>query len=91
VVCNRFVGKGNFQGFVEVLFSNIFCYWRKRLSSYFGGFVLARRAGFSLRIYEINKVTEHKFVSHICVDDSSLIFLFLLHIFSVNNFQCKIV
>jgi hypothetical protein len=26
-----------------------------------------------------------------CIDDSSLILLFLLHIFSVNNFQCKIV
>jgi hypothetical protein len=38
-------------------------YWRTRLSSYFGEIVLAGRVGFSLRISEIDKVTEHK----ICV------------------------
>jgi hypothetical protein len=62
VVCNRFVGRGNFQGFVEVWFSDFSGYWRTRLSSSdFGGFVLAGRAGFSLRISEIDKVTEQKF------------------------------
>jgi hypothetical protein len=91
VVCNRFVGRRNFQGFVEVWFSDLYGYWRTRLSSDFGGFVLVGRVGFSLKISEINKVTKHKFVSHICVDDSSMILLFPLHIFSVNNFQCKIV
>jgi hypothetical protein len=67
-------------------FSDLYDYWRTRLSSDFSGFILVGRVGFDLIIYEINKVTEHKFVSHICVDDSSLIFLFPLHIFSVNNF-----
>jgi hypothetical protein len=57
----------------------------------FGRYVLVGRVGFALRIYEINEVTKQKFVSHICVDDSSLILSFPLHIFLVNNFQCKIV
>jgi hypothetical protein len=48
------------------------------------------RVGFSLRISEIDKVTEHKILCLICVDDSSLILLFPLHIFSVNNFSVKL-
>jgi hypothetical protein len=40
----------------------IFCgFGRTRLSSDFGEFVLVGRVGFSLRISEIDKVTEHKF------------------------------
>jgi hypothetical protein len=61
VVCNRFVGRGNFQGFVEVWFSDILCYWRTRLSSDFGEIVLAGRVGFSLKISKFDKVTKHKF------------------------------
>jgi hypothetical protein len=49
VVCNRFVGRGNFQGFVEVWFADFSGYWRTRLSSDFGEFVLAGRAGFALK------------------------------------------
>jgi hypothetical protein len=90
VVCNRFVGRGNFQGFVEVWFSDLYGYWRTRLSSDFGGFVLVGRVGFSLRISEINKVTEHKFVSHICVDDSSLILLFHCIYFQSIIFSVKL-
>jgi hypothetical protein len=32
---------------------------------FFGGFVLAGRVGFSLKIFEIKKVIENKLVSHI--------------------------
>jgi hypothetical protein len=35
-----------------------FCYWRTRLSSDFGEFVLDGRVGFSLIIFELDKVTE---------------------------------
>jgi hypothetical protein len=35
VVYNRFVGKGNFQNIFEVWFSDLYGYWRTRLSSYF--------------------------------------------------------
>jgi hypothetical protein len=61
------------------------------LSSDFGDFVLAGRVGFALRISEIDKSYRTENLCLICVDDSSLILLFPLHIFSVNNFQCKIV
>jgi hypothetical protein len=61
VVCNIFVGRGSFHGFVEVCFCDLFGYWRTRLSSYFGGFVLTGRDRFSLNISEINKVIKHKF------------------------------
>jgi hypothetical protein len=60
------------------------------LSLVFVGFVLAERVFFFLIIYEINKVTEHNFVSHMCIDDLSLILLFPLHIFPVNYSQCKL-
>jgi hypothetical protein len=45
----------------------IFCgFGRTRLSSNFGEFVLVGRVGFSLRISEIDKVTEHNcFVSYV--------------------------
>jgi hypothetical protein len=60
------------------------------LSSDFGNIVLDRRDGFSLRISYDKNITKLKLFL-ICIDDSSLIFVFLLHMFSVNNFQCKIV
>jgi hypothetical protein len=44
------------------------------------------RVGLSLKISEIDKVTKHKFVSHICVDDSSpdlVVSYIYFHIFSV--------
>jgi hypothetical protein len=63
VVCNRFVGRGSFQGFAEVWFSNFFGYWRTTFSLNFGEFVSVQRDGFSLIISEIDEVTEHK----ICV------------------------
>jgi hypothetical protein len=61
VVCSRFVGKRNFQGFIEVWVSDILYYWRTRLSSDFGETVLAGGVGFALRISEIDKVTKQKF------------------------------
>ena len=65
MVCIRFVDRINFQGFVEDWFFNFSGYWRTRLSSNFGEIVLAGRAGFALRISEIDKVIEQKFVSHV--------------------------
>jgi hypothetical protein len=59
------------------------------LSSYFGDIVLAGRVGFSLRISDDNKITELK-LCLMCIDDSSLIFVFPLHMFSVNNFSVKL-
>jgi hypothetical protein len=55
----------------------------------FGDIVLAGRVGFALRISDVNKITELK-LCLMCIDDSFLIFVFPLHMFSVNNFQCKI-
>jgi hypothetical protein len=66
MVYTKFIGRGNFQGFDEVWFSDVSNYWRTRLSSDFGGFVLAGRVGFSLKISEIDKVTKHKFLCLIC-------------------------
>ena len=59
------------------------------MSSDFGDIILARRAGFSLRIFVDNKITELKFCL-MCINDSSMIFLFLLHMFSINNFSEKL-
>jgi len=56
VVCNIFVGIGNFQGFVKVLFYAIFCYWRKRLSSYFGGFVFMVGLVFPLEFMKLTRL-----------------------------------
>jgi len=42
----------------EVWSSDLYGYWRTRLSSYFGGFVLVGRAVFSLRISKVNRVTK---------------------------------
>jgi hypothetical protein len=66
VVCNRFVGRGNFQGFVEVWFSDFSGYWRTRLSSYFGEIVLVGRVGFfSSEFMKLTRLQEQKFVSHV--------------------------
>jgi hypothetical protein len=62
--------------------SQFWCLWRTRLSSDFGDIVLAGRVGFALRISDDNKITELK-LCHMCIDDSSLIFVFPLHMFSV--------
>jgi hypothetical protein len=58
-------GKRKFQGFVEVWFSDFYGYWRTRLSSNFGEFVLAGRVGFALIISEIKRLQNIKFVSHV--------------------------
>jgi hypothetical protein len=55
----------SFQGFAKVWFSDFSGYWRTWFSSDFGEIVLAGRASFSLRIYEFDKVTKHKFVSYV--------------------------
>jgi hypothetical protein len=58
-------------GFVSSILL-IFCgFGRTRLSSNFGGFVLAGRASFSLGISKFNKVTEQKF----CVSCALMIHL----------------
>jgi hypothetical protein len=68
-------------------------YWLRGLVLFldFVIFVLAGRVGFSLKISEFDKVIEHKF----CVSCVLMIhlysFVFLLHIISMNNFQCKII
>jgi hypothetical protein len=59
------------------------------LFSYFGDIVLAGRDGFSLRISNVNKITEVK-LCLMCIYYSSLIFLFPLHMFLVNNFTVKL-
>jgi hypothetical protein len=46
---------------------------------------------FPSEFMKLTRLQNINFVSHICVDDSSMILLFPLHIFLVNNFQCKIV
>jgi hypothetical protein len=59
------------------------------LSSYFGDIVLVGRDIFSLGISNDNKITKLK-LCFVCIDDSSLIFVFPLHIFSINNFSVKL-
>jgi hypothetical protein len=59
------------------------------LSSYFCDIVLVGRDVFSLGISNDNKFTELK-LSLMCIDDSSLIFVFPLHMFSFNNFIIKL-
>jgi hypothetical protein len=59
------------------------------LSSYFGDIVLDGRASFSLMIFDDTNITELK-LRLMCIDDSSLIFVFPLHMFSVNNFSLKL-
>jgi hypothetical protein len=51
--------------------------------------VLVGKARFSLVIYDDNKITELK-LCLMCIDDSSLVFVFPLHMFSVNNFSVKL-
>jgi hypothetical protein len=43
-----------------------------------------------LRFEGLDKVTEHKLLCLLCIDDSSMILLFPLHMFSVNNFSVKL-
>ena len=50
---------------VEVWFSDLYGYWRTRLSLDFDDIVLAGRAGFALKIFDVNKITKLKFVSHV--------------------------
>jgi hypothetical protein len=59
------------------------------LSSDFGDIVLDERAGFAHKISDDNKITELK-LCLMCIDDSSLIFVFPMHMFSVNNFSVKL-
>jgi hypothetical protein len=59
------------------------------LSSDFGDIVFSVRAGFALRIYVVNKITTLK-LCLMYIDDSSLIFVFPLHMFLVNNFSVKL-
>ena len=59
------------------------------MSSYFGDIVLVGRISFSLRISNDNKITELK-LCLMCIDDSSMIFVFPLHMFSVNDFSVKL-
>jgi hypothetical protein len=59
------------------------------LSSNFGDIVLVGRVGFSLMIFYDNKIKELKFCL-MCIDDSSVIFVFPLYMFSVNNFSVKL-
>jgi len=59
------------------------------LYSYFGDIVLDGRVGFYLRIYDDNKFKELK-LCLMYIDDSSLIFVFMLHVFLVNNFIVKL-
>jgi hypothetical protein len=56
----------------------------------FGDIVLDGRDGFSLRIFYVKNIAELK-LCLMYIDDSSMIFVFLLHMFLVNNFQCEIV
>jgi hypothetical protein len=89
VVYNIFMGRGYLHIFVEVWFSDLHGYWRTRLSSCFGDIVLVGCAGFSLRISNDNKITEMK-LCLMCIGDSAMIFVFLLHMFSINNFNVKV-
>jgi hypothetical protein len=59
------------------------------LSSDFGDIVLNGRVGFVLGIYDVNEITKLK-LSLMCIDDSSLIFMFSLHMFSINNFSVNL-
>jgi hypothetical protein len=53
-------------GFVPSILMIFYGFGRTNLSSNFGEFVLAERVSFSLIIYEIDKVTEHRiFVSYV--------------------------
>jgi hypothetical protein len=52
---SRFAGKRISEYFAEFGFADFSGYWKTRLSSDFGEFVWARKAGFSLRIFEIGK------------------------------------
>jgi hypothetical protein len=51
---------------------------RTSLSFVFGEFVSTGRAGFVLKIFEFDNITEHKILLLKCVDDLSHILLFLL-------------
>ena len=59
------------------------------MSSYFGDIVLAGRVCFSHGISGYNKIIKLK-LCLMCIDDSSLIFVFPLHMFLVNNFSVKL-
>jgi hypothetical protein len=55
----------------------------------FGDFILVGRDSVSLMISNVNKITKPKLYL-IYIDDSSMIFVFPLHIFPVNNFSVKL-
>jgi hypothetical protein len=55
----------------------------------FCNIILARRDDFSLRISDDNKITKLK-LCLIYIDDSYLILVFPLHMFSINNFNVNL-
>jgi hypothetical protein len=59
------------------------------LSLDFGDIVFTDRDAFYLMISDDNKITELK-LCLMCIDDLSLINVFLLHMFSVYNFSVKL-
>jgi hypothetical protein len=60
-----------------------------KVSSNFDDIVLVRRDGFSLGISDDKNIIELK-LCLMCIDDSSLIFVFPLHMLSVDNLIVKL-
>jgi hypothetical protein len=88
------VGIGYFYNIFEVWFSIFYwkdkvflklsCFGRTRLSSYLVILYWLRGLVFVLRFEGLDKVIEKSYCL-LCIDDSSMILLFLLHMFSLNN------
>jgi hypothetical protein len=74
---NIFVGRGNFQGFVEVWFSNLYGYPQILVKLFWLGGM-----GFPSRFLNLIKLQNIN-LCLMCIDDSSLILLFVLLYFLV--------